>query len=228
MNEEFADTYTTAKDTYTIYRQFNEHSIAPYRIVTSRRITLNWADSVEEAAQIIALSEMKTRDLPGMKEKLAYSCIDHCGQECYRALWESDTETYLEYLRLPPDVEDGLHYVNRTFFGVSDGPRIRFTLRWDHPVYQKVRAYKPWDGWTPGCSNRIFLLTEDEWEMLMQAEHDYQEEQRRKAEAEKADLASEPSYDPAEITRYRQQYGTSERAWDAGNEQAWALLSGAE
>lgn len=224
-NKEWAGVVTTSKDTYTLYRhRYNEHStLPPFTIVTSRGITLNFASSVEEAQELIVLSEMDTRDLPGMKEKLELSLINYGGLECYRALWRSDTEKYLEYLRLPTNDEEVPRYVNRTFFGVSDAPSILLTMRWDHPIYAKISTSRMWDGWTPGCSNSILLLTEEEWNILLQAEKTYQEEQRQKAEAEKA-LQIDHTYDPIEIAAYRQQYGTSDQAWDAGNERAWALL----
>lgn len=75
------------------------------------------------------------------------------------------------------------------------------------------------DGSLPGGSNRIWLISQDEWDEIVAKDQAYQQQKQQKEVA-----VPVPPPMSEEVKALFKQYGSSERAWDDGNERACFLM----
>jgi hypothetical protein len=104
----------------------------------------------------------------------------------------------------------------RGMYGV-EGETVKLPLAVvNNPALKQVMSRKG-DGWLPGTNTVVWLLTDEEASAIRQliAAHEA-------ATQPVIPVESEPL--PADVLVLLKRYRTSEEAWDAGDESAWARL----
>jgi len=144
--------------------------------------------------------------------------------EIFPAVELSDTKATLLYVRRPKDEEKAKfspEWQEMIFFAV-DRSEVQIPWRQARELahYNQVTNHRP-AGSLPGCSNSLWLISQEEWDAIAE---EYRQSQEPAQKAEKEEI--QPSEEEALCLQAH--YGNSEKAWDAGDERAWAILHEAE